>query len=150
MHTTPYISGQTPSSKRLIKIAGVFFMVLGVGHLIVVTVVRRDVMGAWVADGIFSVVPLGATGAPAEMLQSAVAFWAGPASFAVPLFLLGYLFWHLAGIGVRIPRVVGWVLVGWLIVSSVILSPSPFYLGIAAAVLVVIAGREKVATRAGR
>ena len=120
-------------------------MFLGVGHVVTVAIVTREAIASWFAQGLWSSVPIGVTGAPAEALSGsgAVAFWAGPASFAVPLFLLGLLFWRLAGQGVRVPAVIGWVLAIWCLVCAVILSPSPFYLGIVAGVLVIVAASRR-------
>ena len=145
MHTTPYRSDPDPITRRLVRIAGGMCMFLGVGHVVTVAIVTREAIGSWFTKGLWSAVPLGVTGAPAEALSgsSTVAFWAGPASFAVPLFMLGLLFWRLAGQEVRVPAVIGWVLTIWCLVCGVILSPSPIYLGIVAGVLVVVASRRR-------
>ncbi len=118
-------------------------MFLGVGHVVTVAIVTREAIASWFTTGLWSAVPLGVTGASAEVLSRTVAFWAGPASFAVPLFMLGLLFVRLAGQGVRVPAVIGWVLAIWCLVCAVILSPSPFYLGIVAGVLVIVAASRR-------
>ncbi len=48
-----------------------------------------------------------------ENLRAAEAFWSTPASFAVPLFLLGVVAVHSAREGRVMPRVTGWVLIPW-------------------------------------
>lgn len=147
MHTTAYKSSD-PIARRLLRIAGVIYMVLGVGHLVILTVTSRAVIAGWFDSGLVGAVPLGLTVASSDVLRSSVAFWAGIASFAVPLFLLGLLFWRLATLGVRMPPVVGWVLTIWCLLSALIITPSPFYLGIVAGVLVIVATTRARATAA--
>lgn len=85
---------------------------LGAGHLLLLTVMAREAVADWAENGLWAAVPL-ADGAAAseESLENQLTFWAGPGSFAVPLVLLGFLTWHLAGRGVAVPAGIGWGLV---------------------------------------
>lgn len=121
------------------RIAGAIYMVLGVGHLVTATVISRELVASWLTSGLWSAVPLALTGATPEVLRDVIAFWAGLASFGLPLFLVGMLLWRLARHAVLVPAGVGWILTGWCLVCTVILAPSPFYLGIAGGVLVIVA-----------
>lgn len=51
-------------------------------------------------------------------------FWALPGGFAVPLILLGLLLSRMARTGQEVPRYVGWVLAGWVVLAGWILGPS--------------------------
>ncbi|MGW0436473.1 DUF6463 family protein [Micromonospora sp. NPDC003197] len=132
--------------KRLLRWASGIMLVLGIGHLLLLTLSAwKDVTG-WVDRGVWAAVPLAlvdkGTDRTLASLQNEVVFWAGPSSFAVPLILLGWLTWHLAGRGVAVPAGIGWSLAAWCLVGGVLLVPSPYFVGVVAGVLIVLARRE--------
>ncbi|GAA5047134.1 hypothetical protein HNP84_000430 [Thermocatellispora tengchongensis] len=140
------------STKRLLRWASGIMLVLGIGHPTLLALVAWDDISGWVDRGIWAAVPLvladeGAA-RTAEFLQNEVTFWAGPGSFAVPLILLGCLTWHLAGRGVAVPAAIGWGLAAWCAVGGVLLVPSPFFAGIVAGALIIVAARQKDRPRA--
>lgn len=119
---------------------------LGVGHLSLATISGMADIRGWLDRGLWAAVPLGIGEADSEQtvesLRNAVTFWAGAGSFAVPLILLGFLTWHLAGRGIALPAGVGWGLAVWCALGGVVLVPSPFVAGAVAGALVVLAARE--------
>ncbi|WP_043636709.1 DUF6463 family protein [Nonomuraea candida] len=128
------------TGKRLLRWASGIMLVLGIGHLSLLTFISRDDLARWVEQGLWAAVPLspGAGGNP----ENQVAFWAGPGSFSVPLILLGCLVWHLAGRGVAVPAGIGWGLAAWCLLGGVLLVPSPYFAGTVAGALIVAAARR--------
>ncbi|WP_067470394.1 DUF6463 family protein [Nocardia amamiensis] len=132
------------SGKRLLRWASGIMLVLGMGHLILLALAARDEITGWVDLGIWAAVPLNPGDAvqSVESLESKVTFWAGPGSFAVPLILLGFLTWHLAGRGVAVPAGIGWGIAAWCALSGILLVPSPFFAGIIPGALIILAARK--------
>ncbi|MFI2325517.1 DUF6463 family protein [Nocardia beijingensis] len=132
--------------KHLLRWAGGIMLVLGAGHLIVLTLASWRDITYWVEHGIWAAVPLdmgdGESAQTAESLQNKLTFWAGPGSFAVPLILLGLLIWQHAGRGTAVPAWIGWGLAVWCLLGGILLVPSPFLVGTISGVLVVIAARK--------
>lgn len=122
-------------------------LVLGIGHLFLLALASWEDITGWVEEGMWAAVPLdltdGGAAATVESQQNALTFWAGPGSFAVPLLLLGCLTWHLAGRGVAVPAGFGWGIVVWCVLGGVLLVPSPFFAGILAGALIIIAARKE-------
>ncbi|CAL9469564.1 hypothetical protein SUDANB121_02821 [Nocardiopsis dassonvillei] len=139
-------TGRTP-----LRWASAIMIVLGVGHLTLLAVLSWADIAAWAERGLWAAVPLeaGATDLTAAELRNEVVFWAGPGSFSVPLALLGTLLWHLAGRGVAVPAWVGWGVAVWCVVGGILLVPSPYFLGAAAGLLVVLAARRGRLREAG-
>ncbi|WP_433271513.1 DUF6463 family protein [Actinosynnema sp. CS-041913] len=134
------------TGKRLLRWASGIMLVLGAGHLSLLTLFAPEDIAGWAERGLWAAVPLGLTddaGPTVERLQNAVTFWAGPGSFSVPLILLACLVWHLAGRGVAVPAWVGWGLAAWCVVGGVLLVPSPFFAGAVAGAFIVVAARKK-------
>ncbi|GAA3846091.1 DUF6463 family protein [Saccharothrix violaceirubra] len=126
-------------------------VVLGAGHLGLSIVLKWSVVVGWVARGGWAAVPLIPADRSEAALVNGLTFWAGPGSFAVPLLLLGCLTWHLAGRGVTLPVGIGWGLAVWCLVGGVLLVPSPYFLGVVAGVLLVVArGRAVTGIASGR
>ncbi|GGS30227.1 DUF6463 family protein [Actinokineospora fastidiosa] len=122
----------------MLRWAGAIMVVLGAGHLVILTALSWDAIARWVEQGLWAAVPL------AESAGSdAVAFWAGAGSFAAPMIVLGCLMWHLAGRGVAVPAWVGWGLLAWWTLGGVLLVPSPFFVGVVPSVLIVLAARRQ-------
>lgn len=140
----------TNTGKHMLRWASGIMTVLGAGHLSLLAIFSWTDIAGWADRGVWAAVPLDPTGAEATApsLQNAVAFWAGPGSFAVPLVLLGCLTWHLAGRGVPVPAWLGWGLAVWCLVGGVLLVPSPYFAGVVAGALVVLASRAKSRVRA--
>ncbi|MET8864897.1 DUF6463 family protein [Nonomuraea sp. NPDC004580] len=128
------------TERRLLRWAAGIMLVLGIGHLSLLTLISREDVAGWVDRGLWAAVPL-LSGAEGNQ-DDQVAFWAGPGSFAVPLILLGCLVWQLAGRGVAVPAGIGWGLAVWCLVSGVLLVPSPYFVGTIAGVLIIVAGRR--------
>ncbi|GAA4973791.1 hypothetical protein HD597_005179 [Nonomuraea thailandensis] len=128
------------TGRRLLRWSAGIMLVLGAGHLSLLTVISRDDVAGWADRGLWAAVPL----FPGEggNLDNQVAFWAGPGSFAVPLVLLGCLVWHLAGRGVAVPAGIGWGLAAWCLVGGVLLVPSPYFAGTVAGALIIVADRR--------
>jgi len=127
--------------RHMLRIASGILVLLGTGHLVLASVITSDTLTSWVRNGMWAAVPLlGSLASPAAA-PNALAFWAGLGSFAVPLATLGLLIWHLATRGILVPAFVGWIVAVWCLAGAVILVPSPFILGAAAGVLVVLAAR---------
>jgi hypothetical protein len=130
---------------RLLRWASGIMVGLGTGHLLLLTAMDGKTVAGWVERGLWAAVPLtdgGAGDSPGESLANQLTFWAGPGSFAVPLILLGCLTWHLAGREVAVPAGIGWGLAAWCLVGGVLLVPSPYFVGVVAGVLVVLASRR--------
>ncbi|MFI1471517.1 DUF6463 family protein [Streptomyces wuyuanensis] len=125
---------------RLLRWASGIMVGLGTGHLLLLIAMDGKTVAGWVERGLWAAVPL--TGGAGESLANQLTFWAGPGSFAVPLILLGCLTWHLAGRGVAVPAGIGWGLAAWCLVGGVLLVPSPYFVGVVAGVLVVLAARR--------
>ncbi|MBM0260087.1 DUF6463 family protein [Micromonospora sp. 4G55] len=140
--------------KRLLRWASGIMLVLGTGHLLLLTLFAWDDITGWVDRGVWAAVPLALTDGGAdqtvESLQNELTFWAGPGSFAVPLILLGCLTWRLAGRGVAIPAGIGWGLAAWCFVGGVLLVPSPYFAGVIAGALIILATRKEDRSRAAR
>ncbi|MEU4329291.1 DUF6463 family protein [Nonomuraea dietziae] len=132
------------SRKRLLRWASGIMLVLGAGHLSLLALTAGESIAGWVDRGVWAAVPLMlADGAETvESFRNSVTFWAGPGSFAVPLILLGCLTWHLAGRGVAVPAGIGWGLAAWCALGGVLLVPSPYFAGVIAGVLVIVAARK--------
>ncbi|HEX6359353.1 hypothetical protein [Actinophytocola sp.] len=112
-------------------------LVLGGGHLALLTFFAWEDIAGWADRGMWAAVPLAL--ADDGPVRNDVTFWAGPGSFAVPLILLGCLIWHLAGRGVAVPAGIGWGVGAWCALGGVLLVPSPFFAGTIAGALVVLA-----------
>ncbi|MEV4417671.1 DUF6463 family protein [Catellatospora sp. NPDC049609] len=132
--------------RRKLRWASGIMVFLGAGHLCLLAAIAwGDVVG-WAERGWWAAVPLafgGDTVTTVASLQNKVTFWSGPASFAVPLVLLGCLLWHLSGRGVAVPAAIGWTLAAWCALAGIILVPSPFFLGIVSGLLIVLAARHR-------
>ncbi|MEV0032400.1 DUF6463 family protein [Nocardia sp. NPDC050793] len=142
------------SPKRLLRWASGIMVFLGAGHLVLLTLFAWDDITGWVDRGIWAAVPLAVTeegdGPTVDSLLNEVTFWAGPGSFAVPFILLGCLTWHLAERGIAVPAGIGWGLAAYSAFSGVLLVPSPYFAGVVAGVLVVVAARKGVRAEANR
>jgi hypothetical protein len=139
------------TGERLLRWASGIMLVLGTGHLSLLTLLAWDDMAGWVDRGVWAAVPLALTDRGAdqtvESVQNGATFWAGPGSFAVPLILLGCLTWHLAGRGIAVPAGIGWGLAAWCLVGGVLLVPSPYFAGVISGALVVLASRAETGRR---
>ncbi|MEU2255164.1 DUF6463 family protein [Nocardia xishanensis] len=142
------------SPKRMLRWASGIMVVLGAGHLLLLALLAWSDITGWVDRGIWAAVPLAVTeggeGPTVDTLQNEVTFWAGPGSFAVPFILLGCLTWHLAERGIAVPAGIGWGLAAYSAFSGVLLVPSPYFAGVVAGVLVVVAARKGVRAEADR
>jgi len=129
------------SRKRLLRGASAIMIVLGAGHLSLLTLFSFDAITGWANRGLWAAVPLDLSDATTttESFKNEVTFWAGPGSFAVPLVLLGCLIWHLAGRGVSVPAGFGWAVAVWSAVGGILLVPSPYFAGVVAGALVIAA-----------
>ncbi|MDE3725033.1 DUF6463 family protein [Nocardiopsis sp. N85] len=133
------------AERNLLRWASGIMLVLGVGHLTLLTISSWSDIVGWAERGVWAAVPLGLneTDPTVAYLRNEVTFWAGPGSFSVPLILLGALILHLAGRGVAVPVWVGWGFAAWCLVGGVLLVPSPYFVGVVAGVLIVLAARRR-------
>ncbi|MFE6236668.1 DUF6463 family protein [Cellulosimicrobium sp. NPDC057862] len=130
------------SALKATRVAAGTLVTLGTGHLVIVSVVGRDRLAAWVDTGLWAAVPLFPGARPSTAtLNDQVAFWSGVGSFAVPLVVLGGLVWWLASRSLVPPEAVGWGLVAWFALGAVVLVPSPMIVGALAGALLVVAAR---------
>ena len=127
--------------RRLLQTASGILVFLGTGHLVLASVITSETLTNWVDNGVWAAVPLLGSFTEPGAARNALAFWGGPGSFAVPLAILGLLVWHLASRSIPVPAFVGWIIALWCLAGALILVPSPFILGAAAGVLVVMAAR---------
>ena len=132
------------SGRRMRMWAGGIMVAQGAAHGVVSAIAARDQLGEWL-DGV-----LWGTNTPSpdggEMQQAAAYFWSGPASFAVPLLLLGSLVLWLARNDHPVPAFVGWGFGIWGVACAAIAGPAtPFTSALIPAALVVLA-----ASREGR
>jgi hypothetical protein len=133
---------------RLLRWAGGIMIVLGAGHLSLLTLVSWANVSGWFDRGLWAAVPLDLSDSGGD-LRNEVTFWAGPGSFAVPLVVLGCLVRHLAGRGVAVPAWVGWAVAVWSALGGVLLVPSPYFAGVVAGVLVISAARNTATIATG-
>ncbi|MFI6479988.1 DUF6463 family protein [Nonomuraea sp. NPDC050663] len=127
----------------MLRWASGIMIVLGLGHLSLVTLSAGEEIAGWAERGLWAAVPLTlGGGGDAATMSTKLTFWSGPGSFAVPLIVLGCLIWHLAGRGVAVPAAVGWAVAAWCVVGGVLLVPSPFFAGAVAGLLIVVAARK--------
>lgn len=128
----------------MLRLASGILMFLGAGHLVLTAYLTRATTASWAAQAFWAAVPLRLEPAArtADALRNVAAFWAGPGSFSVPLFLLGAWIWHLAGRGVAPPSALGWGVTVWCVVGGILLVPSPFFVGALAGVLLVLAAHR--------
>lgn len=122
---------------------GGILIAVAVGHLIATVLAGGRHLRDWAADGFWSVVPfLDAGELSIGALHGAVTFWSGPGGFALPLILLGALVWHVAGRGGSVPAWMGWALAVWGTANGVLLGPSPYFVLLVPAVLLILARRQ--------
>ncbi|MBA9001730.1 DUF6463 family protein [Thermomonospora cellulosilytica] len=138
------------AAKRPLRWASGIMLVLGTGHLLLLTLLAQEDVTGWVDRGVWAAVPLALADGDAGSPQNQLAFWAGPGSFAVPLILLGCLTWHLAGRGVAVPAGIGWGLAAWCFVGGVLLVPSPYFAGVVSGALIILAARKEPRPQATR
>ena len=131
------------ATKVLQRIGAAILITLGVGHLIVSIIFKGPKMLDWIAQGLWSAVPLKLGMQPSiEALQNAVVFWASIGSFAIPSTLLGVLLWTHAGRGVTPGLWLGWAVTIWFALLTLLLVPSPGILGVIAGILFLFATRQ--------
>lgn len=111
-------------------------MSIGGLHTALFAVESRSEWGGWLSGEL-----RGAD--PDTHAETVRLFWALPGGFAVPLILLGLLLSRMARTGQEVPRYVGWVLAGWVVLAGWILGPSGFPLGLVPAVLLILASRGR-------
>ena len=122
------------------RLGGQIAVLLGIFHLAANVVDYAGELGEILDRGVWNSLTPNPT---ADELPQALAFWITFGSFGVPLLLLGaYVAWA-AGRGVRVPAALGWGLAGWAAASGVLLSRSPFWLGLVPAALVVVGDRRR-------
>lgn len=128
--------------RLMLRWAAGIMLVLGIGHLCLGLFLVRDSVAGWWDRGVWAAVPLIVPEPTVDTLRNSDAFWGSVGSFAVPLALLGGLIWYLAGRGVTVPAFVGWGIAMWCLVGTVLLVPSPYFAGIIAGVLAILAARK--------
>ena len=69
---------------RLLQWASGIMLVLGTGHLLLLTLLAWQGITGWVDRGVWAAVPLVPADATVASLQNRVTFWTVPGSFACP------------------------------------------------------------------
>ncbi len=103
--------------RNLTLAGGVLAVMGGAGHLIGSTLMRREVWGAELRDGVRGTVSLSPT---ADQLGFAETFWFSVGSFGAPLIALGGLVTWLHRNGQRVPGFVGWTIGLWALSAGVL------------------------------
>lgn len=122
---------------RLTAWAGWSMVGIAALHVVFWSVVTGPDWAAWVAGDLWGADPVSAV-----EYRLHHGYWALIGSFAVPLLLLGLITVHLTGLGVSLPRYVGWTMLAWVLLASVLLEPNGFPLGLVPSILLVVAGRK--------
>lgn len=120
----------TPTAVRRTIWAGWWMVGIAALHLVYWSIATWADWGAWAAGGLWGAEPV-----TARDYRLHHGYWALVASFMVPLFLLGLLIIRLARLGIALPRYVGRVMLGWVLVASALMEPNGFPLGFIPAIL---------------
>ncbi|MEU8462403.1 DUF6463 family protein [Streptomyces sp. NPDC029003] len=129
-------AGGSTRARTLTLWAGRSAVSIGGLHAALFAVKSRSEWGGWLSGALHGADP----DSHAESLRL---FWALPGGFAVPLILLGLLLSRMARTGHEVPRYVGWVLAGWVVLAGWILEPSGFPLGLVPAMLLILASMTR-------
>ncbi|WP_414939616.1 DUF6463 family protein [Amycolatopsis sp. cmx-11-51] len=89
----------------------------GLFHTVVAALMRDEVWARIFDEGFFNTVTLDPS---PDRLPMAEAFWLGPGSFGVPLFLLGALVVRLTRRGERVPGWLGGGLAAWAVLLGLL------------------------------
>lgn len=111
----------------------------GAVHGVVSLGAARAHVAAWLARELWGTVTPELRGDVA-LSQPAAYFWSGPASFAIPVVLLGALTVRLAGTPRGVPASLGWSYGAWGVACAAIHGPAtPFATALVPAALIVLA-----------
>lgn len=115
----------------MVKWSAIALVMLGVIHLLVLGIDVPTEFPHWLGLNLWTFdhwQPLRAQ--PVDLALSGGVFWATVGSFAVPLLILGSLILWLDRRGAPIPVFVGWTLVGWATLTTLLMPPSGFPVGL--------------------
>lgn len=128
----------TTKAATLYRWAG--WMLIGICflHFVFWTIVTCHSWGAWASGALWEY----ANPQTLTALELNFEFWALPGSFMVPLLLLGLLIIRAARIRDRLPNYLAWVLLLWVLVSSLLLEPSGFPLGLIPSIMLMVAQKK--------
>lgn len=113
---------------------------IGLGHSALVAAMTWEHWAGWIAGELHW-----GLGSP-QMLQSKLAFWGMPGSFAIPLILLGLMAVGRAREGRALPAYVGWTLLAWAVFGAYVIFPTfGFFLVLVPATLFLLDGRRAAA-----
>ncbi|MBC7303533.1 MAG: hypothetical protein H5T78_21615 [Nocardia sp.] len=118
---------EQPGVNRMIKWAGRIIAVIGIGHLTLGMLASRSSFDNWLSLELW--------GHWWEDTGPANAFWANPAGFGWPLFVVGLLIVWMDRNGIVPPLFLGWAVLGWGIFCAVVVEPTPGPIVVIAAVM---------------
>lgn len=81
---------------------------------------------------------------PIDLALSGGIFWASIGSFAIPLAVLGALLLWMDRRGLPIPTFVGWALVLWMLLTTLLMPPSGFPIGLAVTLVLAVGLTRRV------
>ncbi|MEV2256964.1 DUF6463 family protein [Streptomyces sp. NPDC050147] len=123
---------------KLTRAAGWIAVGFGVVHLVVSPLDKRDVWSDIFDQGPWRTISLDVT---SKNLAYSEAFWVAPASFGMPVLLLGAFVLWTAKRGERVPAPFGWAMTAWGVVLVALLPVSPAWALLLVGVLLVLAAR---------
>ncbi|HEV2089364.1 MAG TPA: DUF6463 family protein [Cryptosporangiaceae bacterium] len=127
---------------RYARWAGWIMVAQGGLHTLLLGSAARIHLNDWL-DGAVWDNPFPKTQDPGEVTQQAAYFWTGPASFGIPVLLLGALVVWLARRPVTVPAFLGWGYGAWGVLCAAIAGPAtPFVTALVPAILLVAAARQ--------
>jgi hypothetical protein len=127
----------SPKARSLTLWAGRAIVAIGLIHVAYFATRTWSRWAGWLAGDLRGAAAL----TDPTTLDSRLAFWVLPGSFALPLILLGLLISGHAHAGRPVPVYLGWTLGAWVLLGSLILEPSGFPLGIVPTALLIAANR---------
>ncbi|MFD4355581.1 DUF6463 family protein [Nocardia sp. NPDC058518] len=131
---------ERPSVNRTIKWAGRVIAIIGIGHLTLGMLASWSYFDDWLSLDLW--------GHWWEDTGAANAFWANPAGFGWPLFIVGLLVVWMERNGIVPPLFLAWMVLGWGVMCAVIVEPTPGPIVVVAAVML-LRGIRSAAPPAG-
>lgn len=126
------------------KWAGYLLIAISALHMLVLGTDALPQLGHWLGGGLWTLAHWApATGQDPALVLSGMAFWSTIGSFALPIAVFGALLVWLGRRAITPPAFVGWGLFAWVLLTSLIIQPSGFPLGLIPAALLILAARRR-------